>query len=316
MEKKLVVTILAVLVMVWLGPTGKLAAERPEDAGTGNKPDKLKPVPATDVELVKKISLKGAPAWGKGGKGGKPAKKAAAATGQLGEDVDGEKYAVVVGISDYPGTANDLNYGDDDAIDMADALVNVYGFTNVTLLTDVDATRKAILDAIDAIPTDAGEIVFFFSGHGMKGIADDGDKEKVDEAIVAHNGVDALEPIWDGELKGAFAGFTGRIVFVFDSCLAGGMKSDLAGPDRVIAMACTESGFSYEGGTWQNGEFTYYFVDEGILGGLANIHDYDGNDLVGDPYQVTAEEAYDYAKANCTADNPTVLDSFEDDLLP
>jgi hypothetical protein len=316
MEKKVVVTILAVLVMVWLGPTGKLAAERPEDAGTGNKPDKLKPVSATDVELVKKVSLKDT-GWGKGGKGGRPAKKAGVATGILGEAVGGERYAVVVGISDYPGTANDLNYGDDDAIDMADALENVYGFTNVTLLTDLAATRKAILEAIDAIPADAGEIVFFFSGHGMKGIADDGDAERVDEAIVVDsNDLTALVPIWDGELKGAFAGFTGRIVFVFDSCLAGGMKSDLAGPDRVIAMACTESGLSYEGGKWPHGEFTYYFVDDGIMGGLANIHDYDGNHFVGEPNQVTAEEAYDYAKANCTADNPTVLDSFEDDLLP
>ena len=41
-------------------------------------------------------------------------------------------------------------------------------------------------------------------------------------------------------------------------------------------------------------------------------------DLLSTPVQliVTAEEAFDYAKANCTADNPVSVDSFPNDLLP
>jgi len=317
LKTKILMTFLAGFLVVSVLST-VLLAEKPDDPAGGGKPDKLRPVPATDIELVKKISLrgpKGPPSWAGGGGAGK-GKKEQAATGILGDPVQGRRYAIVVGISNYPGEENDLEYCDDDAVEMRDALTNVYGFKNVTLLTDLEATRDAILSAIDDIPTDAGEIVFFFSGHGMRGIAEDNDNERVDEAIVAHNGTN-LVPIWDGELRDAFSGFeTSRIIFVFDTCLAGGMKSDLEGPGRIIAMASTENGYSYETDALENGEFTYYFVQEGIGGGKANIHDYNDDTVIEQPAQVTVEEAFDYARANCSLDKPMIGDGFDDDLLP
>ena len=306
MKTKILISFLVGVLVISVVSTGLLVA-KPDNPGQGRKPDKQKPVPATDVELVKKMTLKGPPSWAQGGKG---KKKEGAATGILGEPVTGERYAVVVGISEYPGEENDLNYCDDDATEMYTALTEVYDFTDVTLLTDDFATREAILTAIGDIPTDAGEVVFFFSGHGANGIAEDGDKERKDEAIVAHDGTD-LVLIWDGELRDAFSGFaTSRIIFIFDTCLAGGMKRDLEADGRVIAMASTENGLAYEiGGTVQNGEFSYYFVDLGMLQGEAHVaeHNYD---------DVTVEEAFDYAKANCAYDRPTIGDEFENDLLP
>ena len=306
MKTKTIVTILAGLLVVAVVSVGLLAANADNP---GRKPDKLKPVHATDIELVKKISVRGKPSWAGGG--GKPIEEQQAATGILGEPSGNKRYAVVAGISDYPGTANDLEYSDDDAEEMNYALTEIYGFktANVALLMNLAATRSAILDAIDAIPTDADEIVFFFSGHGMSGHADDGDEEGKDEAIVAHDG-SKLVPIWDGELADAFSGFTtSRIICIFDTCLAGGMAGDLDERGRVIAMACGENGYAYESEDWGNGEFTYYFVDRGILRGEAHVeeHNYDG---------VTIEEAFDYAKANCVSDKPTVADEFDDDLLP
>ncbi len=280
--------------------------------GREGKPDPRKPLPATDVVLVKKISAKGGRPPHAGG-----AKKAeAAATGILGgtQVASSNKYAIVVGISDYPGTNSDLSYCDDDARDMAAAL-EVYGFTHIETLIDATAFYDAIFDAIEAVPSDADEVVFFFSGHGGNGIAPDGDAEKVDEAIFSFNG-DNFAPIWDGQLKGAFERFTAaRIVFIFDSCNAGGMD-DLAGDGRVVLMACGEHGYSYELSGLQNGEFTYYFAQEGILGGHANTHDYDNGTATGESAQVTAEEAYDYTKANCDLDRPVISDGFADDLLP
>jgi hypothetical protein len=287
-------------------------AAGPDNPG---KPDKQKPVPATNVELVKKATVKmpGPPFVPPGQD--KKKEKEGAATGILGDPVSGSRYAIVVGISDYPGTANDLEYCDDDAIEMAQALTEVYGFTNVILLTDDTATRYAILSAIESIPQDADEVVFFFSGHGMKGKAEDGDKERMDEAVVAHDGKDII-PIWDGELKDAFSDFaTSRIIFVFDTCLAGGMKKDLEASGRVIAMATTEQGTAIESATLENGEFSYYFVDEGISQGNANIHDYDNDKTLYESEQVTVEEAWDYAKANCDYDKPTIGDYFDNDLL-
>jgi hypothetical protein len=282
-----------------------------------DKPDSHKPVHATDMVLVKKVTLKGGRAAGSGGN-----KSTEAATGVLGTLLRkaAAKYAIVVGISDYPGTASDLEYGDDDADEVTRVLTSTYGFQagNVTTLTDTTATRPAILKAIADVQLVADsddEVVFFFSGHGMNGRADDGDMEKRDEAIVAHDGAQIV-PIWDGELKAAFSGFkTRRIIFIFDSCLAGGMD-DLQEPGRVVLMACGEQGYSYEGDQWQNGEFTYYLAQYGIGSGQANIHDYDGDHVLLESDQVTAEEAFDYAKANCKLDRPVIADSFQNDLLP
>jgi len=294
-------------------------------AGSNSSPklDKKKPVPATDVKLVKKVTLKmrGPPFVPPGHDKKKNNGGGEAATGILGDDVSGDRYAIIVGISDYPDEDNDLQYCDDDALEMSQTLDTVYYIPskNIITLIDKDATRSNIIEAIDALmlgvnPED--EVVFFFSGHGMKGRAADGDKEKVDEAIVAHDGTN-LVPIWDGELKAAFLGFaTSRLVFVFDTCLAGGMKRDLEAPGRVVVMATTENGYSYESEDWENGEFSYYFVDWGMFQGMANAHDYDNDGYIGQIGQVTVEEAFDYAKANCDYDKPTLGDYFENDLLP
>lgn len=265
------------------------------------KPEK--PIPATDVELVKKVTLKGPKGQGK------PATSATGVPIPLGEGKN--KYAIVIGISDYPGTENDLNFADDDAIDMYNALVNKYGFPkdNVHLLINSNANYSAIESAVNAVKQKAkegDEVVFFFSGHGARGKANDGDKEAIDEAIVSHDGKN-LVYIWDGELRDWFRDFkTTRIVFIFDSCLAGGM-TDLKADGRIIVMATTENGVAYEFSDLENGQFTYYFVDEGMLQRMADTTPNDGN--------VTVEEAFDYAKANCIYQSPTISDSFTNDLL-
>ncbi len=302
--KKLIVAILvAVLVLVLLTPVA-LA-----------KPDKDKPLPATNVELVKKVTLHGKPVGG-----GKPIKQAA--TGVLVAPSSGARYAIVVGISDYPGTAKDLQYSDDDAQDVYNALTTLYGYnpSNIHLLLNMDASFTAIRDAINGIRLEAvagDEVVFFFSGHGAKGQADDGDKEKTDEAIVSHDGnpSGSLIYIWDGQLRDWFAGFnTSRIIFIFDSCLAGGM-TDLQATGRVINMASSETGLSYEDDLWQNGQFTYFFIDQGMLGGKADRYDHDKDNILPEATDVVVEEAFDYAKANCKMQTPTISDSFSNDLL-
>jgi hypothetical protein len=270
-------------------------------------------VHATDTVLVPKVTVQGGHRRGTGS----GQRRAGAATGILGSLCadNTPKYAVLVGVNDYPGLRNDLEYAVADAEAMAGVLPATYGF-HVTCLTDARATSTNILAAIATAGELAGpdgEVLFSFSGHGMSGVADDGDSERTDEAIVVYNRL-KLEPLWDGQLKAAFDQIpTKRIICVFDSCLAGGMD-DLAGPDRVILMASTEKGYAYEDVSWGHGEFTYYFL-QGIQQGGANIHDYDGAGLLW-PGPPTAEEAYDYVRANCVYDNPEIADGFVNDLLP
>ena len=307
-KKVLAVAIIAIFGLSIL-PGVALAKGRPPD---------FVPIPAQDVQLVKKVSLKGPPSWAVAG--GRGNREEGAATGALGSSCSGERYAIVIGISDYPGYSNDLEYADDDASSVRDALVNVYGFDSgdVFLRTDLDATATAIFSAIDTVrglANDGDEVVFFFSGQGAKGRASDGDKEKMDEAIVAHNGSE-LVFIWDGLLKEWFSDFaTSRIIFAFDTCLSGGM-TDLSATGRVINMAATEKGYSYEGDAWGHGEFTYYFIVEGVSGGEADVHDHDDDGSLGESADVVVEEAFDYAKANCRYGRPIISDGFEDDLLP
>jgi len=300
MKKLLLSVLLVALLLLTISPPAVLA----KSDGPGQ-------VNATDVQIVKKVTLHGPAA-----KGGKTVPTAA--TGILGEPVQGEKYAVVIGINDYPGTGSDLQYTVADADEMSYVLTTTYGFSagNVHELTNTNATKTAIYEAIADIKTSAklgDEVVFFFSGHGAKGKADDGDKNNVDQAIVVQEVVQGTLQfafIWDGELVQWFRGFpTNRIVFVFDSCLSGGM-SVLKAPGRVVCMASTINSMSLEGTAWGggHGQFTYYFAEEGMQMAKADVRPNDS--------QVTVEEAFDYAKANCKSQTPTIADGFDKDLLP
>ena len=291
------------------------------------------PIEATDVKIVKKTlpppidgEVKGGPATPPGQ--GKEKNNGPAATGVLGATTTGAKYAIVIGICDYPGTANDICLSDGDSYNMRKTLVEKYGYdsNNIKWFRDMGGviegiefatpSRANIYNAIMDIKTDnatsGSEVVFFFSGHGADGIARDEDSESRDEGIVVHNGT-AIEYIWDGELRGWFLGFpTTRVVFVFDSCLAGGMN-DVADTGRVIAMATGETRPAY---VWSDGElgegyFSHYFVYEGMYQSLADTYDsIEGPD-------VTVEEAFDYAKAKITIPRqvPIISDNFTNDLL-
>jgi hypothetical protein len=247
-------------------------------------------------------------------------------TGALGNSLvsEAQLWAIIIGISDYVGGANDLRYADDDAAEVRNVLIERYGYPAdhiIMLLGDKDrsnynflsrlATRDKILAAISEIADKekAGdEVVFYFSGHGGYSDADvDGDGEIIDEGIYVQDG----RFIWDGELRDAFSSFnTSRIVFGFDSCMAGGM-TDLAASGRIVAMASTETGYSYElGGRIRSGEFTYWFANDGMYDGRADYVD----NVLGRA-DVTVEEAWDWANANCVYDTPTIDDKFTDDLL-
>jgi hypothetical protein len=72
---------------------------------------------------------------------------------------------------------------------------------------------------------------------------------------------------------------------------------------------------SYEGDAWENGQFTYYFVGQGMLSGKADRYDHDGDTVLLEPRDVAVEEAFDYAKANCQMQKPIISDRFDNDLL-
>ncbi|MCK5061420.1 caspase family protein [Candidatus Parcubacteria bacterium] len=246
-------------------------------------------------------------------------------TGSLGSPLanNANKYAIVVGICDYADTyegdpyyyAKDICLSDGDAKNMNEALVNIYGYDekNIILLRDSDATSTGIVNAINKISglEKAGdEVVFFYSGHGVTGEIQ-GSGEDVDEGIFVHDRL----VIWDDDLRDLFFEFdTDRIIFIFDTCKAGGMDDlDIAGSNRVLAMATDETGNAGVYSTGENGEglFSHWFVKSGILDGRADFVDHDNDRKAKD---VTIEEAFDYASKKTRTRNPQMIDNFANDL--
>ena len=87
------------------------------------------------------------------------------------------KYALCIGINDYPGTGSDLSGCVNDARDWG-AVLRDKGFTVQTLLNS-QATRDGILEAMQSIigsAVNGDSIVFQFSGHGSYIPDEDGDE--------------------------------------------------------------------------------------------------------------------------------------------
>jgi len=80
------------------------------------------------------------------------------------------RYALLIGIKDYPGTSNDLTYTESDANDMA-ALLAAKGWTVTQTLLSSNATYSAIKSAIAAFASQSGfsstsSVLVYYSGHG------------------------------------------------------------------------------------------------------------------------------------------------------
>jgi len=157
----------------------------------------------------------------------------------------GGKYALVVGISNYSGTANDLQYCDDDATDWK-ARLQSEGYT-VTSLLDLSATKANIEAAINTLASQSiagNEIAFIYSGHGSRG-------------NIVTTDLYYINYSWF-KTKFSTAKST-KMMFSFDACQIGAMATALNATGRVIAVASNKTIYSYDGdATMKNGVFTYY----------------------------------------------------------
>jgi hypothetical protein len=134
------------------------------------------------------------------------------------------KYALCIGINDYPGTNSDLAGCVNDANDWATALTN-QGFTAATLL-DAAATGKGMRDAIKAVISKAKSgdmVVVQYSGHGSFVPDDDGDEpDGTDECLCPHD-IMTKGVITDDELFDLYSAkkFGVKLIMISDSCHSG-----------------------------------------------------------------------------------------------
>ena len=145
------------------------------------------------------------------------------------------KYALLVGIDDYPGTGSDLRGPVEDARIMYRALTERFGFdpANIVTLNDSDATRENIANGIVQHLGQAGPdgvAVFFYSGHGtqiganigLTGSLDPEPRGDGDEALYIYGHSQESSVLLDEELGYLIETIdAGRALVVVDACFSG-----------------------------------------------------------------------------------------------
>lgn len=216
-----------------------------------------------------------------------------------------QRWAVVVGISDYAHETNrlsSLKYAHRDAEKFATFLKSKAGGSfpaaNVKLLTDSQATGKGIRGALfDFLKKTVKEdmVIIFFSGHGIP----DPDKPSnlylvahdSDPAKIASTGI----PMWDIEtaLKRTIA--AERVIVLADTCHSAGFTEGVKGvkigdqfnnyfeqlakakPGRVIFTSCEGYEVSREGKKWGGGHGVFTWA---LLEGMKGKADANRNGIV------------------------------------
>jgi len=228
---------------------------------------------------------------------------------------DVQKYAVIVGISDYKAIS-DLSYCDEDASDWYDFVVGPLGVPteNVWVFGDshtnnypqwdgyaTEANVKAALANMISLADDDDEIYFITSGHG----SGDGNWNSLLcmwDCSSGESGEDGS--LYDYELAAIIGTAVADKVFVFiDHCYSGGMGDDLMDCGNaahiLVATTCTEDGYGWDDSTSQNGMWTHWFLEESWISHY-------GSDI-----SVSLESVFQYAHDNYPksgGDEPQLFD--------
>lgn len=241
-------------------------------------------------------------------------------------------YVIMVGVENYPGAINDLDYTIDDVNDLKQSLKDSARWANTTFvsITDNDAT-KAIIQVYFNFATgqvDAGgTFLFFFSGHGTN----DGNTGYLVtyDGITAGGGTIAGNMISEGELESWLALFpaSSKKIVIIDACHSGSLIGKSLPPNskiKFLRMPASKMTFkkdflkdintvsnlfamtasagdetSIEDPALQNSVFTYYLAEG--LGSGVNIGPAD----VDASGAIICLESFNYADPRATAINGT-----------
>lgn len=198
-------------------------------------------------------------------------------------------YVLAVGVGAYGHKdIPALAFAAKDARDFAAAMQRqqgrLYGEVKVRLLTDAQATRDEVVDALEWLQRqvtqhDVG--MLFFAGHGVN------DAAQGYTFLPVNADPDRLKRtgISMADVRSTLANLAGKALFFVDTCHAGnvlgegrraapsdlsGVINELAGTENGVVVFSSSTGrqFSYENAAWGNGAFTRALV-EGLDGSAA-----------------------------------------------
>lgn len=162
-------------------------------------------------------------------------------------------YAIIIGINDYPGIADDLRYSVSSSGGIYHLLLNDYNFKwqNIFYLQDIYATSDGISDAIDIISskiTSNDVFFFYFAGHGgytpsyFMYLAD-GTLFTADHLKTKLNSFNCSEKY-----------------IILDCCHSGGFIPQIESPGTYIITSSLPNQLSYESSQLKKGVFTHFFL--------------------------------------------------------
>jgi hypothetical protein len=151
------------------------------------------------------------------------------------------KKALLVGINRYKIPGADLRGCVNDVRNLRAVLTTHYGFAlkDITTLTDLAATTKAMRDAITKLVRGAkkGDVLLFhYSGHGANVPDKDGDEADRRDEILCPTDLDWKAPLLDDWLRKAFnrlpAGV--NLTVIMDCCHSGTNTRAILPPDAPV----------------------------------------------------------------------------------
>ncbi len=175
------------------------------------------------------------------------------------------KRAVLIGVNRYRIPGADLRGCVPDVKNMSSLLQRKYGFDagDISMLTDFDATKKAIEEAITGLISggQSGDVLLVhFSGHGSNVPDDNGDEADNRDEILCPTDLDWYDPLRDDWLRSVFDGLRDGVslTVITDSCHSGTVTRAIEPPDAPLIerylpspwdLAAVESGRSLTGTT-------------------------------------------------------------------
>jgi hypothetical protein len=186
-------------------------------------------------------------------------------------------FAVMVGISDYPGAENDLPFTAEDARKLRQTLTadGVLADQSVVLV-DAQATRASLRSAFARVAAAAGPgdlFLFFFSGHGgqvpapVSAVEPDGKSETIE----LYDGA-----VTDTELGQMFAQVHSHMaLLVLDSCFSGGFARNVITRPGIMGLFSSEEDLtSAVAEKFQAGGYLSHFIQTGLSGDADENHDH------------------------------------------
>jgi hypothetical protein len=173
------------------------------------------------------------------------------------------KRAVLIGINQYQVPGADLRGCVNDVKNLEHALTTYYGFSaqDITLLTDLQATKKAMQSAIKKLIARGKKgdtLLLHYSGHGSNVPDDNGDEADHRDEILCPTDLDWNDPLRDDWLRKAFNKLRVGVslTVIMDCCHSGSNTRAFTPPDAPIKerflpcpldLMATESGRKLRG---------------------------------------------------------------------